>query len=63
MSACEVEPDMTITDNPPKSPFFKGGQRGIITRMSTSASLIHTYTQVNRGYEILSTKKPTLVRG
>jgi hypothetical protein len=29
--------------------------------MSTSASLIHTYTQVNRNYEILSTRKPTLV--
>jgi hypothetical protein len=61
MSACQVERDMTITDNPPKSPFFKGRPRGIITRMSTSASLTHTYTQVNRSYEILSTKKPTLV--
>jgi len=25
MSACQVERDMIITDNPPKSPFLKGG--------------------------------------
>ena len=39
-----AEADMTMAENPPKSPFLKGGQRGIITRMSASASRIHNQT-------------------